>query len=138
MLLNVLSSSHTLSLYSFGKFLELLAYSKTMRSIPLALCQHTSVQPSSDGQTAIASQHNILRHFARNDMVVTFATAAVADVYDIKVPKMQIVHDRDADRRDADITITQIDLSPEQEAVRAEIRKWWDALRVHLQELVGA
>jgi 1-phosphatidylinositol-3-phosphate 5-kinase len=124
-------------MYSFGKFLELLTFSKTFRAIQLSLCQHTSPQGSSDSQTAQHDRHNILRHFARGDTTVTFATAPVGEVYDVRVPRMQIVHDKDVDRKEQDATVTNVELEPEQEAVKQEIRKWWDGLRGHLRELVS-
>ncbi|KAH7102446.1 hypothetical protein BKA62DRAFT_742949 [Auriculariales sp. MPI-PUGE-AT-0066] len=122
-------------MYSFSKFIELLAYSRTFRTIAMSLCQHTTPQDASDGQTAVADRHNILRHFSRDGQIVTFTTATVVAVYDIRVPRMQIIHEPNFDRRDFDMTATNTDLEPEQEDVRLEIRKWWDGLRGHLQEL---
>lgn len=122
------------SMYSFGKFLELLAYSKTFRAVPMSLCSHTSMMTTNG--SSIPDRHSILRHFSRGSHVVTFATAPVTEVYEVRVPRLQIVMDKDT-WRDQDITITGIELDPEQEQVRQEIRSWWNGLRNHLQKLVS-
>ncbi|EJD38332.1 hypothetical protein AURDEDRAFT_116536 [Auricularia subglabra TFB-10046 SS5] len=119
-------------LYSFGKFLEMLAYSKTFSTIPLSLCEHTSLDVGH--QSKPPSRHSILRHFARDGLVVTFATASMTEVFDLRVPRLQIIHDK-IDPRELDVTVTGAELDPEQEEVRDEIRVWWDGLRIHLQEL---
>ncbi|KZV98909.1 hypothetical protein EXIGLDRAFT_641161 [Exidia glandulosa HHB12029] len=119
-------------MYSFGKFLELLAYSKTFGAIPLALCSHTSLMGSNESSTP--DRHAILRHVSREDLVVTFATAPVSEVYDVRVPRLQIVMDKDT-WRDQEATITGVELEPEQEAVRQEIKAWWAGLRTHLEKL---
>ena len=88
------SNKSTLSsLFSFGKFLEALIYSPKLAALSSPLCEHTTPPPStsSSPQNALPeSRFNIVRHFSHAGYVLSFAISPVKEVFEVRVPRLQI------------------------------------------------
>lgn len=74
--------------------------------------------------------------------MVTFALSVVDDIFDLRVPRLQIVRSPLPEKAPARVAKT---FSEDEEraaedvrrVLRREIKKWWHAVAEHLDELVG-
>ncbi|KAJ3539164.1 hypothetical protein NMY22_g4858 [Coprinellus aureogranulatus] len=133
-------------LLSFAKFLELLIYSPTIYQIKPPICDHTS-SPSTNSNSASASRSNrfnIQRHFATAKGSVTFSTSPVEDVFELRVPRIQIrapaeeqQHAKVGTGVTEDSKYGQLDddVEGEKKALRREIKEWWEGVSDHVDKL---
>ena len=118
---------------SFAKYLELLIYSPTLCQIEPSICEHTS---------GFASRFNIQRHFTTVKGSVVFSTAPVEDVFELRVPRIQIrtdpeEHAKVATEATEDSKYVDDDVEGEKKALRREIKQWWEGVSDHVDKLVG-
>ncbi|KAG6810670.1 hypothetical protein H0H92_010818 [Tricholoma furcatifolium] len=139
--------SHGTYLLSFGKFLELLIYSETYGVPSPAICPHLA-------------RMDVRRHFGSptHAQTVTFACSRVEDIFELRVPRLQIScraereRERERGAHESGSTITQAgsgetetggeeSLRPgdereeERRELRREIRAWWEGVADHLDKL---
>lgn len=136
------------SLLSFGKFLELLVYSQSFRTITPPLCEHTGPV---GGVNDAAQSHpglSIARHFTYRAHRVTFTLAIVEEIYSIEVPRLQFVHGVHVPEETKPIagppaTSPQRATSAEPETgdvrrvLKREMRSWWHTLSERIDNLVS-
>lgn len=129
------------SLFSFAKFLELLLYSPSICNLTPQLCKHTSPASSASGSGLPASRLNIIRHFSIATIDITVSLSTIEDIFEIKVPRMQII--RGAERVTPPSSSSGMqDKTPDPEStqkrvLRKEIRKWWQGVSEHIDKIVG-
>ncbi|KAJ7078985.1 hypothetical protein C8R43DRAFT_910254 [Mycena crocata] len=139
-------------LFSFAKFLELLVYSPSLCTLTPALCTHTSPSTSASRPAPSTSEDsttptpsaisNIVRHFAarrKPKHVVSVALADIsADVYEIRVPRLQIGRKANGERTPR-TSIAAGDnasiASRDTKASTREIRAWWAGVADHMDRL---
>lgn len=131
------------SLYSFAKFLEQLIYSPIICSITPSICEHTS--PSSDPENASSlpsNRLNIVRHFSHRARIVSFAVSEVPDIFELRVPKLQIIRDHVAEKSTGSSSDESHDSvsdgDDEKKVLRREIKAWWQGVAEHIDGLVSA
>lgn len=131
------------SLLSFAKFLELLVYSPSLCSISPPLCEHTTLPPRpwQASDTPIPQTRlNIIRHFSYAGRVMSISLSQVEDVYEIRVPRLQIVRPRfdklDDGHADSDLaTMDRVAFDGDRRALRREIMQFWQSLSEQMDTL---
>lgn len=145
----------TISLFSFAKFLELLCYSPAIYQLTPEICEHTCPPAPAPGSpshlnsdptniTQLKWRLDILRHFAYQSHTVSVKLSAVEDIFELRVPKLQIVrtggsldggsekptesHSKPGEDGKAD---------DEKKALRREIKEWWQGVAEHMDKLVS-
>ncbi|TFK51229.1 hypothetical protein OE88DRAFT_1799856 [Heliocybe sulcata] len=121
-------------LLSFAKFLELLVYSPSVCTPYPAICQHTTPPPETLGLPA--SRLNIVRHFSHRSHMVTFSLSLTEDIYEVRLPRLQIVksHGEKEDRRSIEAA-RKSTMDDEKKALRKEIMGWWQDVGEHMDRL---
>ncbi|KAG5643166.1 hypothetical protein DXG03_001496 [Asterophora parasitica] len=119
-------------LIPFGKFLELLIYSPHLAAPTPALCQHSE-------------RLSVRRHFGvMRTHVVTFASSRVEDIFELRVPRLQITHSERCTGRDSSSSTGQgsgvesvddTEEEKEKRELRREIRRWWEGVADHMDKL---
>ncbi|KAF8063215.1 hypothetical protein FPV67DRAFT_1505586 [Lyophyllum atratum] len=116
-------------LLSFGKFLELLIYSPIFQRPSSTYCPHTD-------------RFNIRRHFGTRKRTITFACAPVEDVFELRVPALQITRGEGVPRDSSSSqtsnsggSIEQREEEQEKRELRREIRRWWEGVADYLDKL---
>ncbi|KAJ6515534.1 hypothetical protein C8R45DRAFT_1067124 [Mycena sanguinolenta] len=146
-------------LFSYAKFLEVLIYSRAICTLTPALCAHTSpplevrVPGAAEDPPPPTSRFNIVRHFAVEGHAVSFTLSAIDDVFEIRVPRLQITRkggDKSARssiasattsnsmKDDASMTSaasTAQSMDEEKRALRKEIKAWWEGVADHMDKL---
>ena len=117
----------------------MLVYSPTISTLNPFLCDHTT--PSSENSPDLpASRLNIVRHFSTASVDVTFALSTIEDIFELKVPRLQIV--RDTDKASVPQTLlgnkegSEGEAKPKKE-LRREIKKWWEGVADHIDKIVS-
>ena len=136
------------SLYSFGKYLELLLYSPALCSISPWLCEHTTPPPHPwpTGNSPPTSRFNIVRIFEFGKREVRFRTSLSPTLFDVRIPLLQILRGRYSESslsKSAKLankisisTRKSDDSDDEKIALRKEIKQWWQGVSDHLDKLV--
>jgi 1-phosphatidylinositol-3-phosphate 5-kinase len=163
------------SLYSYAKYLELLIYSSSLYALSPDLCEHTippssppnsplqpEAQPESQKPSTsttipkhmptLPQNHtNLIRHFSISKATVSFSISRVEDIFDLKVPRLQIRFGGSASADDDNlyddererIRIRMKGKAKEEDeedekkkALRGEIRNWFQGVFDHLKKLV--
>ncbi|KAI1793643.1 hypothetical protein LXA43DRAFT_198769 [Ganoderma leucocontextum] len=89
-------------LVSFAKFLELLVYSPAIHALSPQLCEHTTFpeKPWAPANTPIPqARFNIIRRFSHKGRVVTMTLADVRDVFEVHVPRLQILRRKAGEKK---------------------------------------
>jgi 1-phosphatidylinositol-3-phosphate 5-kinase len=132
------------SLFSFAKFLEVLIYSPAICTLTLALCEHTTPphpRPPSDLPLP-RSRLNIIRHFSCQASVVSFTLSAIDDIFELRVPRLQIIRggDRILERRFSSSVPDRLNdskLDDDKKTLRREMMAWWMGLSDYMNRIVG-
>ncbi|KAG8839645.1 hypothetical protein FRC18_009575 [Serendipita sp. 400] len=121
-------------LFSLGKFLELLSYSPNIIRLSNPPCEHTKLNSSSE-QDLARCRLNIVHHFAYNGFMLTFSTSPVHDVYEVRIPRVQITKGRALASQQQGGTIRDTWQKQEQDKLRLEIALWWKGVKQHMNVL---
>ncbi|KAI0086047.1 hypothetical protein BDY19DRAFT_996234 [Irpex rosettiformis] len=132
-------------LLSFAKFLELLIYSPSLCSMNPSLCEHTSLPPR-PWQTADTplprSRLNIVRHFSYAGRVVSISLSQEEDVYEIRVPRLQIVRSKFEKPEEPDANAgtnfnhsNSVAVENDRRVLRREIMQFWQSLSEQMDKL---
>ncbi|KAF8213990.1 hypothetical protein K438DRAFT_1660635 [Mycena galopus ATCC 62051] len=147
-------------LFSYAKFLEVLIYSRAICTLSPALCTHTSppleirVPGTNDAPPPPAARFNIVRHFSVDGRALSFTLSPMDDVFEIRVPRLQITRkggDKSARSSIASTSATSIStngdgaslattagtqpVDEEKRALRREIKAWWEGVADHMDKL---
>ena len=128
------------SLFSFAKYLELLIYSPAIINLAAPLCEHTTLPPRPWAQSEMPlpkMRMNIVRHFGYKCRQLSFTISAVEDVFEVSVPRLQIIRGKPAEKEDDASQEASTQMEPDRRALRREIMKWWQGLAEHMDQLVG-
>ncbi|KAF5320160.1 hypothetical protein D9611_010357 [Ephemerocybe angulata] len=123
-------------LLSFAKFLELLIYSPILADISPPICDHTS-----KGKVSTEARFNIRRHFSTQAGSVVFSAVPVDDVFELRAPRIQIRSEPEDLSRSATESSEHSqyghagDDVDEKNALRDEIRRWWEDVLAHFRKL---
>ncbi|KAH9895675.1 hypothetical protein C8Q73DRAFT_644565 [Cubamyces lactineus] len=132
-------------LFSFAKYLELLVYSPAIHTLHPALCEHTALPPKpwepSDAPIP-RTRFNIIRRFSHKGRTVTLTLSEVEDVFEIRVPRLQILRRKaiekkakeDQPQRKSSETLSS-SLGDARRTLRREIMGWWQGLSEHMDQL---
>lgn len=114
-------------------------YSTTISTLNSFLCDHTT--PSNRNSPDLPSSRlNIVRHFSTASVDVSFVLSTIEDVFELKVPRLQIV--RDTEKASIPHTLlgnkerSEDDARPKKE-LRREIKKWWEGVADHIDKIVS-
>ena len=112
-------------------------YSPTISALNSFLCDHTT-PPSENSPDLPASRLNIVRHFSTASVDVSFTLSTIEDIFELKVPRLQIVRDTEK----ASVTPLGRKEGSEDEArpkkeLRREIKKWWEGVADHIDKIVS-
>ncbi|KAJ7249724.1 hypothetical protein B0H12DRAFT_1121540 [Mycena haematopus] len=149
-------------LFSYAKFLEVLIYSRAICTLTPALCEHTSppldtrVSGATDDAPPLpTARFNIVRHFVVNGHAVSFTLSPMEDVFEIRVPRLQITR-KGGDKSvrssiasattsvskdtttasTSTATVSQPQpVDEEKRALRREIKAWWEGVADHMDKL---
>lgn len=131
------------SLSSFAKYLELLIYSPAIHALRPPLCEHTAFPPKPWGPADMPipqARFNILRRFSYKGRIVTLTLSEVKDVFEVRVPRLQILRRKAAEKKSADAPRDDSKgLTPpseERRTLRREMLRWWQGLSEHMDQLV--
>lgn len=163
------------SLFSYAKFLEVLIYSSSIYGLSPDLCEHTiSPPPPPPSPTTPQTQNqpqtqqsttttgtskympmvpqnrtNLIRYFGISNATVSFSISRVEDIFELKVPRLQIHFgggsagdDDDNDENDRikfrtrGKVMEEEEESEKKEILRSEIRNWYKGVFNHLSKLV--
>ncbi|GLB42601.1 putative phosphatidylinositol-4-phosphate 5-Kinase [Lyophyllum shimeji] len=115
-------------LLSFGKFLELLIYSPVFGVPSPAHCPHTE-------------RFDVLRHFATPTHIVSFACTRLEDIFELRVPPLQIMRGEGSPRDGTSGQPTdgqnaeQKAGEQERRVLRSEMRAWWAGVADYMDKL---
>lgn len=121
-------------LLSFGKYLELLAYSDTFATLSTPLCEHTKTT-SKDSKDLLRTRSNIIRNYAYKSYIISFSTSPVQDVYEVKIPRIQITKTRAITSMQEGATIRDTWQQDERAELRLQITSWWKGIKERLNQL---
>ncbi|KAI0354500.1 hypothetical protein OH77DRAFT_1426094 [Trametes cingulata] len=131
-------------LFSFAKYLELLVYSPAIHNLHPSLCEHTTFPPKPWAITDIPvpqTRFNIIRRFSHKGRIVTFTLSEVRDVYEVKVPRLQILRRKGGEKKALEgpqrktSKASSGSSGDERRALRREIMRWWQGLSEHMDQL---
>lgn len=123
-------------LFSFSKFLELLVYSPALTELTPRLCIHTTPPPRPrprEDTPLPRSRFNILRHFMYQSTTITISLSFIEDVFEIRVPRLQLIKGGSAESQVGSPTGKVTD--EDKKALRKEITSWFYAVSQHLDKL---
>lgn len=123
-------------MFSFTKFLELLVYSPTISTLNSFLCDHTT-PPSENSPDVPASRLNIVRHFSTASVDVSFALSTIEDIFELKVPRLQILRDTGVPHILLGNKEGSEDEARSKKELRREIKKWWEGVADHIDKIVS-
>ncbi|PPQ69941.1 hypothetical protein CVT24_003691 [Panaeolus cyanescens] len=160
------------SLFSFAKYLELLLYSPALCKLSPSLCSHTSLPMEDKSATnlspeLISIRYNIVRNFSHRSSKtqISFALSPVQDVYELQVPRLQIIrgtnsvpgtigasnppsrlptrnsHQNNPILRGfvvqppAQARKGDKDETSQKRILRKEIRRWWEGVADHIDQI---
>ncbi|KAH8833483.1 hypothetical protein DL96DRAFT_1457068 [Flagelloscypha sp. PMI_526] len=122
-------------LYSFAKFIELTIYSTVVGQFKQTLCEHTT--PSDDQSSW---RHKIARHFSRQECIVSITTAPVLNIFDLRVPRLQVDSTYAGAKAESATEkanlVLGINIGDAKKNLRKEIKCWWEGMADHLDKLV--
>ncbi|KAJ8517836.1 hypothetical protein ONZ45_g5018 [Pleurotus djamor] len=123
-------------LFSFAKFLELLVYSSAIHRLDPPLCPHTSPSVSPSPSPLTLPRFQLHRHFRLGPAIVTLSTSAIEDVFELKVPRLQILP-LHAENKAAvrDRIIPEESTDEAKRTLRREIKSWWEGVSDHMDKL---
>ncbi|KAI0631410.1 hypothetical protein C8Q77DRAFT_1218908 [Trametes polyzona] len=129
-------------LFSFAKYLELLIYSPAIHTLQPPLCEHTTLPPKPWGPADLPVPQvrlNILRRFSHKGRIVTFTLSEVKDIFEVRVPRLQILRRKGGDKKPVNVQ-QELSQSPssspdEKRMLRREIMRWWQGLSDHMDQL---
>jgi hypothetical protein len=105
-----------------------------------SLCEHSTPPPrpwTGEDAPLPRSRLNIVRFFALNGRAISFTLSVAKDIFDMRVPRLQItkagVPDRGTQLKDNTVPESE----EEKRALRREIKSWWQGVSDHLDELVS-
>ncbi|KAE9404217.1 hypothetical protein BT96DRAFT_935786 [Gymnopus androsaceus JB14] len=141
-------------LFSFAKYLELLIYSPLVCVLESGsgLCEHTKPRsPSTSTSNLPPERFNIVRHFSASssatdsqNYTVSFRTDPVEDIFELRVPRLQIAYRGDnkgsasasqSTSRISLVVALRILPSNEDKKLRREIKAWWEGVADHMDLL---
>ncbi|THH14287.1 hypothetical protein EW146_g6020, partial [Bondarzewia mesenterica] len=130
-------------LFSFAKFLELLVYSRTICTLTPSLCPHTTPPPqpwTGLDYPLPQSRLNIIRHFSYKSHTVSFTVSTIEDIFELRVPRLQITRSNVANKRtekaqEKQDSIQHSEGEEEKRDLRKEINNWWQRIAEHLDKL---
>ncbi|KAJ3975919.1 hypothetical protein EV361DRAFT_791395 [Lentinula raphanica] len=152
-------------LSSFAKFLELLIYSPLLCKLEPRLCEHTDSPSTSSSSTSSGTgiptklvlppqRFNILRHFSTFPYTVSFKLAPIEDIFELRVPRLQIspwaaggsnkltnsstsiCNTLDSGRGQQSEEESHIQKEEEaKKKLRREIKTWWEGVADHMDLL---
>lgn len=103
-------------------------------------CKHTSPPPVSDSGLP-ASRLNIIRHFSVASIDITMSLSTIEDVFEIRVPRLQIIRGIERVTPPAAGAKTEersLDSeSTHKRLLRKEIRNWWQGVSEHIDKIVN-
>jgi 1-phosphatidylinositol-3-phosphate 5-kinase len=114
-------------------------YSPTISTLNSFLCDHTT-PPSAKSPDLPAPRLNFIRHFSTASVDVSFALSTIEDIFELKVPRLQIV--RDTEKASVPPAFLGHKERSEDEArpkkeLRREIKKWWEDVADHIDKIVS-
>lgn len=118
-------------LSSFGKYLELITYSDDFTKMHPPLCDHTKAASNEK----LKRRFDVIRHFAFNSYIITFTAAPVEDVYEARIPRVQITKHRALRAQQEGITIRDKWQEQDRDTLRLEITLWWRGVKEHMNQL---
>lgn len=118
---------------SFGKYLELLAYAPTLAKVIPPICEHT--KSTSERETLLKHRFNLVRHYAFKSYVISFSTSPIEDVYEVRIPRVQITKHRALMAQKEGSTIRDNWQQMERDKLRLEITMWWKGVKEHMNQL---
>lgn len=106
------------------------------------LCSHTTAPQkpwTADDTPLPQSRMSIVRNFGFRGRTLAFSLSAVEDVYEVRVPRMQILRTRANDRpaEPQSAVLEQSSMEGDRRALRREILKFWQGLSEHIDNLEG-
>ncbi|KZT66473.1 hypothetical protein DAEQUDRAFT_714832 [Daedalea quercina L-15889] len=127
-------------LFSFGKYLELLIYSPALCGVTPRLCEHTAAPTHSEATSLPETRFHILRKFSCRSRTVTFSLSTVEDIFELKVPRLQIIRRRQLekgkDTASASSSPVKVTSNIEDRRIlRKEIMRWWQGLSERMDQL---
>ncbi|KAH9943601.1 hypothetical protein B0H21DRAFT_695546 [Amylocystis lapponica] len=129
-------------LFSFAKYLELLIYSPALCVPGRPLCEHT--EPPPPPWTELDAplprmRMNIYRKFSYKGYTVTISISAVEDIFELRVPRLQIIRRKPGERSgagtDQEPITSKISTDDDRKLLRREILQWWQGLSEHIDKL---
>ncbi|EMD31168.1 hypothetical protein CERSUDRAFT_89288 [Gelatoporia subvermispora B] len=132
-------------LFSFGKYLELLIYSPAVLLLSPSLCEHTKASTPLAGSPARlpSTRLKILRKFSHQSRTVTFALSQIEDIFEVKVPRLQIVRSKhgkgttesSSSSAQHDSFVEMSHVEDARRKLRIEIKQWWQGLAEYMDKL---
>ena len=114
-------------------------YSPTISTLKSFLCDHTT-PPSENSTDLPASRLNIVRHFSTASVDVSFALSTIEDIFELKVPRLQIVRDATEKANVPHAPLGKKEVSEDEarpkKELRREIKKWWEGVADHIDKIV--
>ncbi|KAF8327214.1 uncharacterized protein EI90DRAFT_3127267 [Cantharellus anzutake] len=79
-------------LLDFGKYLELVFYSKELTNLSIPLCSHTSTLGSTSESSHLMPQLNLTRHYKYHSIIISFRLSSIGeDMYNAQIPRTQVL-----------------------------------------------
>ncbi|KAI0656007.1 hypothetical protein C8Q70DRAFT_1013970, partial [Cubamyces menziesii] len=132
-------------LFSFAKYLELLVYSPAIHNLQPSLCEHTALPPKPWTPPDIPiprARFNIIRRFSHKGRTVTLTLSEVEDVFEIRVPRLQILRRKVVEKKAKEeppqrktSEASSSSLGDARRTLRREIMGWWQGLSEHMDQL---
>jgi 1-phosphatidylinositol-3-phosphate 5-kinase len=98
------------------------------------LCEHTTLN-TKDPKDILRCRSNIIRHFNYKSHIISFSTSPVQDVYEVRIPRVQITKVRALTAQQRGGTIRDTWQSAERDKLRLEITMWWKGVKDHMNQL---
>ncbi|KAI9060832.1 hypothetical protein FKP32DRAFT_1632308 [Trametes sanguinea] len=131
-------------LFSFAKYLELLVYAPAIHVLQPPLCEHAAFPPKPwpPADTPIPqARFRIIRKFSYQGRTVTFTLSEVKDIFEIRVPRLQILRRKAGEKKAPEgpqrknSKASSGSSGDDRRALRREIMRWWQGLSEHMDQL---
>lgn len=111
-------------------------YSSTISTLNSFLCDHTTPPSEKNSPDLPASRLNIVRHFSTASVDISFALSTIEDIFELKVPRLQMVRDTGIPQTLLGNKEGSEDGARPKKELRREIKKWWEGVADHIDKIV--
>lgn len=118
-------------------------YSPAIYRLTTPFCEHTTLPPrpwTASDTPLPRMRMNIVRNFTWRGRTVSFVLSSVAEIFEVRVPRLQIIKGKLPEKQNETKSETineENEGDADRRVLRKEIKNWWQSLSDRIQSLVS-